>query len=57
MKTSIDAILAQIVLQEYDRIIATGQEPTLEALLYRMELRRGEVELASQAIKAFQVDG
>ncbi len=53
MKPSIDAILAQIVLQEYDRIIAVGQEPTLEALVYRMELRRDEIELTSAAVEAF----
>ena len=57
MKPNNDAILAQIVLQEIDRIIALGLEPTLEVLVSRLETRRPEIELASKAVQAFRAGG
>ena len=57
MKPSIDAILAAIAIQELDRIKGMEQVPTLEALLVRLERRRPEIELASDAIAAFLAGG
>lgn len=53
MMPAIDAVLASIAIEELDRIKAIGEVPTLEALLIRMEGRRGEHSLILGACSAF----
>ena len=57
MKPNIGAIIAAISLQELDKIKAMEEAPSLEALLTRLEARRGEHDLLVLACEAFMAGG
>ncbi len=57
MRPSIDAVLAAIALQEFDKIKAMGEVPGSEAMRIRLDARRDEHSLILETCEAFMAGG